>query len=264
MKEKIEETYSERENDVDYIVDFIQNDKNKNISTLGVDSNYGTGKTFIVEKVLEKLSTNKYEIIKIRCLLLEKEEVYYYIIEEIKKVLAKNLIFISNLKKFHKSVLKIFDSKFLGGISDFFSYNSVTDDIDNLKATIRKLNKNIVIVFDDIDRTNDVEKIEKILSFISDFSNGNIKSIVLFSSDNLKKLDERFDRDYLEKYIPLIREITKIPFIKLLKEEIKNREEELNKIDLNEEDFKFLYIFKETDYNIYPNDEIKKGKSLAL
>lgn len=147
----------------------------------------------------------------------------------------------------------------------FFSYNSVTDDIDNLKATIRRLNKNIVIVFDDIDRTNDVEKIEKILSFISDFSNKNIKSIVLFSSDNLKKLDERFDRDYLEKYIPLIREITKIPFIKLLKEEIKNREEEeLNKIDLNEEDFKFLYIFKETDYNIYPNDEIKKEESLAL
>ena len=263
-KKEQEETYSEREADVDYIVDFIQSNQNKNIFTLGIDSNYGTGKTFIGEKVLEELSSNKYEIIKIRCLLLEKEEVYYYIIEEIKKVLAKNLIFISNLKKFHKSILKIFDSKFLGGISDFFSYNSVTDDIDNLKAIIRKLNKNIIIIFDDIDRTNDVEKIEKILSFISDFSSENIKSIVLFSSDNLKKLDERFDRDYLEKYIPLIREITKIPFIKLLKEEIKNREEELNKIDLNKEDFKFLYIFKETDYNIYPNDEIKKRKEFSF
>ena len=64
---------------------------------------------------------------------------------------------------------------------------------------MNKLNKNIVIVFDDIDRTNDIKKIEKILSFISDFSSENIKSIVLFSSDNLKKLDERFDRDYLEK-----------------------------------------------------------------
>ncbi len=264
-KEEAEEkTYSERQDDVDYIIDFIQNDKNKNIFTLGIDSNYGTGKTFIVEKVSEELSSNKYEIIKIRCLLLEKEEVYYYIIEEIKKVLAKNLIFISNLKKFHKSILKIFDSKFLGGISDFLSYNLVTDDIDNLKAIIRKLNKNIIIIFDDIDRTNDVEKIEKILSFISDFSSKNIKSIVLFSSDNLKKLDERFDRDYLEKYIPLIREITKIPFIKLLKKEIKDREEALNKIDLNEEDFKFLYIFKETDYNIYPNDEIKKRKEFSF
>lgn len=264
MKEKIEETYSERENDVDYIVDFIQNDQNKNISTLGIDSNYGTGKTFIVEKVLEKLSTNKYEIIKIRCLLIEREEVYYYIIEEIKKVLAKNLIFISNLKKFHKSVLKIFDSKFLGGISDFFSYNSVTDDIDNLKDTIRKLNKNIVIVFDDIDRTNDIEKIEKILSFISDFSSENIKSIVLFSSDNLKKLDERFDRDYLEKYIPLIREITEISFIKLLKEEIKIKEKELNKIKLNEENFKFLYIFEKMYYSIYSNNPDKEKKEFKF
>lgn len=95
-QEEKEEIYLERKDDTDYIIDFIQNDKNKNISTLGVDSNYGTGKTFIVEKVLEKLSTNKYETIKIRCLLLEREEVYYYIIEEIKKVLAKNLIFISN------------------------------------------------------------------------------------------------------------------------------------------------------------------------
>ena len=263
-KEETEETYSERKDDVDYIVDFIQNDKNKNIFTLGIDSNYGTGKTFIVGKVSEELSSNKYEIIKIRCLLLEKEEVYYYIIEEIKKVLAKNLIFISNLKKFHKSILKIFDSKFLGGISDFLSYNLVTDDIDNLKAIIRKLNKNIIIIFDDIDRTNDVEKIEKVLSFISDFSSENIKSIVLFSSDNLKKLDEKFDRDYLEKYIPLIREITEISFIKLLEEEIKIKKKELNKIKLNEEDFKFLCIFEKEYFLVYPNDSEKEKKEFKF
>ncbi|WP_339068147.1 P-loop NTPase fold protein [Fusobacterium animalis] len=263
-KEETEETYSERKDDVDYIVDFIQNDQNKNIFTLGIDSNYGTGKTFVVEKALDKLSSNKYEIIKIRCLLLEKEEVYYYIIEEIKKILAKNLIFISNFKKFHKSILKIFDSKFLGGVSDFFSYNSVTDDIDNLKATIKKLNKNIIIVFDDIDRTNDIEKIEKILSFISDFSSENIKSIVLFSSDNLKKLDEKFDRDYLEKYIPLIREITEISFIKLLEEEIKIKKKELNKIKLNEEDFKFLCIFEKEYFLVYPNDSEKEKKEFKF
>lgn len=231
---------------------------------MGIDSNYGTGKTFVVEKALDKLSSNKYEIIKIRCLLLEKEEVYYYIIEEIKKILAKNLIFISNFKKFHKSILKIFDSKFLGGVSDFFSYNSVTDDIDNLKATIKKLNKNIIIVFDDIDRTNDIEKIEKILSFISDFSSENIKSIVLFSSDNLKKLDEKFDRDYLEKYIPLIREITEISFIKLLEEEIKIKKKELNKIKLNEEDFKFLCIFEKEYFLVYPNDSEKEKKEFKF
>ncbi|WP_232623194.1 P-loop NTPase fold protein [Fusobacterium canifelinum] len=266
IKGETEETYSERKSDVDYIIDFIQNDKNKNIFTLGIDSEYGAGKTFVVEKALEelKLNSKEYEIIKIRCLLLEREEVYYYIIEEIKKVLAKNLIFISNLKKFHKSILKIFDNRFLGGISNLFSYNSITDDIDNLKDTIKKLNKNIVIIFDDIDRTNDVEKIEKILSFISDFSSKNIKSIVLFSSDNLKKLDERFNRDYLEKYIPLIREITKISFIKLLNDEIYFQKDELNKIDLKEEDFQFLYIIEKLYYSVYFNNSEKEEKEFKF
>ena len=263
-QEEKEEIYLERKDDADYIIDFIQNDKNKNIFTLGIDSEYGAGKTFLVEKTLEKLNANKYEIIKIRCLLLERGEVYYYIIEEIKKILARNLIFISNLKKFHKSILKIFDNRFLGGISNLFSYNSITDDIDNLKDTIKKLNKNIVIIFDDIDRTNDVEKIEKILSFISDFSSKNIKSIVLFSSDNLKKLDERFNRDYLEKYIPLIREITKISFIKLLNDEIYFQKEELNKIDLKEEDFKFLYIIEKLYYSVYFNNSEKEEKEFKF
>lgn len=263
-QEEKEEIYLERKDDADYIIDFIQNDKNKNIFILGIDSEYGAGKTFLVEKTSEKLNPNKYEIIKIRCLLLEREEVYYYIIEEIKKILARDLIFISNLKKFHKSILKIFDNKFLGGISNFFSYNSITDDIDNLKDTIKKLNKNIVIIFDDIDRTNDVEKIEKILSFISDFSSKNIKSIVLFSSDNLKKLDERFNRDYLEKYIPLIREITKISFIKLLNDEIYFQKDELNKIDLKEENFKFLYIIEKLYYSVYFNNSEKEEKEFKF
>ena len=263
-QEEKEEIYLERKDDADYIIDFIQNDKNKNIFTLGIDSEYGAGKTFLVEKTLEKLNPNKYEIIKIRCLLLERGEVYYYIIEEMKKILARNLIFISNLKKFHKSILKIFDNRFLGGISNLFSYNSITDDIDNLKDTIKKLNKNIVIIFDDIDRTNDIEKIEKILSFISDFSSKNVKSIVLFSSDNLKKLDERFDRDYLEKYIPLIREITKISFIKLLNDEIYFQKDELNKIDLKEEDFKFLYIIEKLYYSVYFNNSEKEEKEFKF
>lgn len=263
-QEEKEEMYLERKDDADYIIDFIQNDKNKIFFTLGIDSEYGAGKTFLVEKTLEKLNPNKYEIIKIRCLLLEREEVYSYIIEEIKKILARNLIFISNLKKFHKSILKIFDNRFLGGISNLFLYNSITDDIDNLKDTIKKLNKNIVIIFDDIDRTNDVEKIEKILSFISDFSSKNIKSIVLFSSDNLKKLDERFNRDYLEKYIPLIREITKISFIKLLNDEIYFQKDELNKIDLKEEDFKFLYIIEKLYYSVYFNNSEKEEKEFKF
>ena len=251
------EIFPEREADIEYVLNFIENKDNKNITTLGIDSKFGTGKTFIVEKILERLNTEEYEQIKVRCLFLEKEEVYYYIIEKIKKVLSKNLIFISNLKKFHKSILKIFDNKFLGGLNELLSDSSKTDEIDNLKDIIRKLKKTIVIVFDDIDRTQDIEKIEKILSFISDFSIKNVKILVLFSLDNLKKIDKRFTRDYIEKYIPLDREITKISFVNLLKSEIGERK-------LNEEDFKFLYIFEQKDFMIYPDDEEKQRKEFKF
>ena len=251
------EIFPEREADIEYVLNFIENKDNKNITTLGIDSKFGTGKTFIVEKILERLNTEEYEQIKVRCLLLEKEEVYYYIIEKIKKILSKNLIFISNLKNFHKSILKIFDNKFLGGLNDFLSDSLKTDEIDNLKDIIRKLKKTIVIVFDDIDRTQDIEKIEKILSFISDFSIKNVKILVLFSLNNLKKIDKRFNRDYVEKYIPLVREITKISFVNLLKNKIKKR-------NLNEEDFKFLYIFEQKDFMIYPDDEEKQKKEFKF
>lgn len=251
------EIFPEREADIEYVLNFIENKDNKNITTLGIDSKFGTGKTFIVEKILERLNTEEYEQIKVRCLLLEKEEVYYYIIEKIKKILSKNLIFISNLKKFHKSILKIFDNKFLGGLNDFLSDSLKTDDIDNLKDIIRKLKKTIIIIFDDIDRTQDIEKIEKILSFISDFSIKNVKILVLFSLNNLKKIDKRFNRDYVEKYIPLVREITKISFVNLLKNKIKKR-------NLNEEDFKFLYIFEQKDFMIYPDDEEKQKKEFKF
>ena len=242
-----EKLYKNREKDKEFILDFLTNNDNKNIYTLGIDSEYGTGKTFIVEKAIEELDYKKFEIIKIRCMLLEKEEIYSYILKKIRKILSKNSIFTVSFEKLSNTFLKTIDNKFFGGISELLSQNIVIDEIDYFKEVIEKLDKTIILVFDDIDRVNDTEKIERILSFISDFSIKNIKILVLFNSQNLKNINEKYNRNYLEKYIPVTRKITNIPFIELLKKEITSN-------NLNEEDFKFLYIIEKEDIYIYPKE----------
>ena len=242
-----EKLYKNREKDKEFILDFLTNNDNKSIYTLGIDSEYGTGKTFIVEKAIEELDYKKFEIIKIRCMLLEKEEIYSYILKKIRKILSKNSIFTVSFEKLSNTFLKTIDNKFFGGISELLSQNIVIDEIEYFKEVIEKLNKTIILVFDDIDRVNDTEKIERILSFISDFSIKNIKILVLFNSQNLKNIDEKYNRNYLEKYIPVTRKITNIPFIELLKKEIISN-------NLDEEDFKFLYIIEKEDIYIYPKE----------
>ena len=238
------ELYENRKKDKEFVFNFLTNNDNKNIYTLGIDSEYGTGKTFIVEKTIEELDYKKFEIIKIRCMLLEKEEIYSYILKKIRKILSKNSIFTVSFEKLSNTFLKTIDNKFFGGISELLSQNIVIDEIDYFKEVIEKLDKTIILVFDDIDRVNDTEKIERILSFISDFSIKNIKILVLFNSQNLKNIDEKYNRNYLEKYIPVTRKITNIPFIELLKKEITSN-------NLDEEDFKFLYIIEKKDIYIY-------------
>ena len=242
-----EKLYKNREKDKEFVLNFLTNNDNKNIYTLGIDSEYGTGKTFIVEKAIEELEYKKFEIIKIRCMLLEKEEIYSYILKKIRKILSKNSIFTVSFEKLSNTFLKTIDNKFFGGISELLSQNIVIDEIDYFKEVIEKLDKTIILIFDDIDRVNDTEKIERILSFISDFSIKNIKILVLFNSQNLKNIDEKYNRNYLEKYIPVTRKITNIPFIELLKKEITSN-------NLNEEDFKFLYIIEKEDIYIYPKE----------
>ena len=242
-----EKLYENRKKDKEFVLNFLTNNDNKNIYTLGIDSEYGTGKTFIVEKTIEELDYKKFEIIKIRCMLLEKEEIYSYILKKIRKILSKNSIFTVSFEKLSNTFLKTIDNKFFGGISELLSQNIVIDEIDYFKEVIEKLDKTIILVFDDIDRVNDPEKIERILSFISDFSIKNIKILVLFNSQNLKNINEKYNRNYLEKYIPVTRKITNIPFIELLKKEITSN-------NLDEEDFKFLYIIEKKDIYIYPKE----------
>lgn len=201
------------------------------------------------------LEDNKFEVIKIRCLLLEKEEIYPYIIKQLNRVLIKNLIFIGHFEKLKNSFIKSVDGKYLGGFFNLFIRETNIDDIENFKQAIFRLNKKIILIFEDFDRNSSCEKIEKLFSFIDDFSENNIKSLVLYSSDNLKNINKKYNRNYIEKYIPLTRSLTQLSFRRILKQEITG---------LDKEDFHFLISIFEGDENIILRDYDRNIKELKF
>lgn len=238
-----QELYKEKEGDFERILNFLTNTDNK-INILGINGKFGVGKTFITDYTLNHLEhLDKYEILKIRCLMLEKDEIYSYLSNQLNRILIKNIILTGHSKKIKRTVALGIESR-LGGISNLLNRETNIDDIQNFKEAIMKLKKTIIIVFDDIDRLHDSEKIDKILSFISDFSVKNIKILILYNSANLYNINEKYNRNYLEKFIPNIMDITELPFSKLLKIEI-------NKLNLNEEDFRFLYTLDTPEHLIY-------------
>lgn len=236
-----------------FIYRFLKYEDNFNV--LGIDENFGEGKTFVVNKALKMLEDNKFEVITIRCLLLEKEEIYPYIIKQLNRVLIKNLIFTGHFEKLKNSFIKSVDGKYLGGFFNLFIRETSIDDIENFKQAIFKLNKKIILIFDDFDRNSSCEKIEKLFSFIDDFSENNIKSLVLYSSKNLKNINEKYNRNYIEKYIPLTRSLTQLSFRKILEREING---------LDKKDFDFLISILEGNENIYSRDFERKEKELKF
>ena len=251
--ESIEELYPERKEDKKSIYDFLTVEDKFNV--LGIDENFGEGKTFVVNKVLEILDDSKFEVIKIKCLLLEKEEIYPYIIKQLNRVLIKNLIFTGHFEKLKNSFIKSVDSKYLGGFFNLFIRETSIDDIENFKQAIFRLNRKIILIFEDFDRNSNCEKIEKLFSFIDDFSENNIKSLVLYSSDNLKNINKKYNRNYIEKYIPLTRSLTQLSFRRILEREIKG---------LDKEDFYFLISIFEGDKNIFSRDFERKKKEFKF
>lgn len=251
--ESIEELYPERKEDKKSIYDFLTVEDKFNV--LGIDENFGEGKTFVVNKALEMLDDSKFEVIKIRCLLLEKEEIYPYIIKQLNRVLIKNLIFTGHFEKLKSFFIKSVDGKYLGGFFNLFIRETNIDDIENFKQAIFKLNKKIILIFEDFDRNSNCEKIEKLFSFVDDFSENNIKSLVLYSSKNLISIDKKYNRNYIEKYIPFTRSLTQLSFRRILEQEING---------LDKEDFYFLSSIFEGDENIILRNYDRNIKELKF
>lgn len=229
-KNNIEKLYPSRKLDLDY----IENSLNNN-NILGLDGQWGIGKTFLIKK-LEKRDF-KSEYITISLLNIDSEEIIPYILNQINKILKRNGIYSFYLRKV-KNVLGSQSTSFFN-FSQIFSSNETTQEIvEEYKKIISTFDKRIIIIFDDLDRVKDTNKIDKVLNFGVDFSQDNLKFIYLYNQDQLDKLGNNvpYNREFIEKFIPMTSKISSVNFLQALENTINKKEYN----SLPKDDFLFL------------------------
>lgn len=233
--------FRERKEDLKRIKEYL----NK-FNIIGINGEWGSGKTYLLECLQnEKDMKDKYEFVNIYLLTCNLDNLSQILINELEKVLVKYGIY----SRYSNSLRKILatnnfiDSLFSSMILDT---NSFTASINGFKNEIRKLDKTLVIVFEDLDRIDYANVIKKILSVSENLVDENIKIVYQYDQSNLERINECFNRNYLDKYIPYTINLTQISFFDIIDKVLKEFENEYEYIKKN--DFNFLRIHVRLDW----------------
>lgn len=168
----------ELQNYIDNINDLITKQSPKRTFTISINSKWGTGKTFFLDKLEKKLrESNEIIIIPFNAWKFEDSP---SLLKEYFDTIGKELSkYDANASKaFHNYVLSIFNyggvnlKSFVEGISDYLIGNR-DNSLNKTKQIVKNLDKKIVIIIDDIDRLKKKELFEvlKLIRNLSDYPN---------------------------------------------------------------------------------------------
>ena len=250
-----ESYFSERKYDLIRLYDFVNN-----FSVVGLDSFWGEGKTHLFKLLKEQ--HKEFFYISIYVMTVHVDTVEKYVISEINTILEQNgIISLASTK-----LLKFLKNDNLSGVGRLFIKNeSYTKLFKDLSNDVQKLNKPILITYEDIDRIQSPDLIYKIfaISELLTSATSNIK--ILYQYDEnilLKNLGEK--KIYLEKYIPHTLSLTPINFRRCLKVLIKEGKAKNKYKGFKLDDFDFLFYEINLDYNLRNAFGVNKVFSLSV
>lgn len=116
----------------------------------------------------------------------------------------------------------------------FKNSNSSAEVLQEFQKELNKLDKKILVIYEDIDRINNADVIREVFSISEKISSENIKVIYQYDESIMEKLG--LTPDYLEKYIPYKVNLTELHFREILQFELRNIDESI----LSIKDFDFL------------------------
>ena len=166
---KVEENYKEvkllsfrkkEKEKLDFIV------RNEKISSILIEAEIGNGKTALINSLFKEWQ-NK-EIIYLKLPLIKSvDELKRNLFLELQKIFLKNDLdnqflnaFLDNISAFKFGFLEI----------NFGKKENMWNTIQKLQKTLKELDKNIIVILDDIERENDANKIYKSILFLGELS----------------------------------------------------------------------------------------------
>ncbi len=94
------------------------------------------------------------------------------------------------------------------------NYSSYSETIQGFKNELNKLNKKILIIYEDIDRINNIDNIKKVFAISEKLANERIKIIYQYEDKIL--YDIGLTQSYLEKYIRYKVNLTPLSFFEII------------------------------------------------
>lgn len=238
----IENYFSERKYDLERLCEYI----NK-FPMVGLNSIWGDGKTYLYKLFKEKYDKEYYHA-SICVMTLTIDSIEQFIANEINYILEKNMIFSRASKKFNS----LLQNDIFYGFGNLFSKNSsYTEIFRELIQDVEKLERPILITFEDIDRIQEKETIYKIFAISELLTSESKRMKILFQYDEdrlLEILEE--EEKYIEKYVPYKVELTPISFARALKVLLSNGKKQNRYSNISEKDLAFLTQDVISDYHI--------------
>ena len=226
------ELYNERKRDLDRLKEVFSV-----FNVIGIVGDWGSGKTLLtkhLESELKGSENNSWNFIRINALALKLDKVELLVITELQKLLDNNGI-ISKHAENLKNALS--SSDVIKGIYfSIFSTELYADAIIGLKEDLVDNDLQVAIVVEDLDRVTDFKVIDNLFTISSVLQNDSLKFIFEYNFVRLNVLNDKFDREYLDKYVYTEVFVTPVRFFWLLDRLINKK----HYSSITEKDFIFL------------------------
>lgn len=198
--------FSSRQYDLERVRDTVIR-----VDIAGIHSSWGNGKTFVVDRLCEDEEIRRqFEVIRIDLLTCNLDEIAVILMKELEKILSRNGIFSRNSRLARRMLEK---NSILGEIRNLFSLGGseeLSAALGEFKNDVKKLEKKILIIYEDLDRIEKEEVIKKIFSISEKLSGEEIHILYQFEQRELEK--KGMDREFVEKYIPFVVNLTELKY----------------------------------------------------